>query len=160
MQPVPVRYRLDQLGIVASSLCAVHCALGVVLLGVSGVASALMENERLELALLLSASTAALLAGAGGYRQHRDPRVGLLIGGGLLLLGLGAVVAASHVVDAALSVAAATILITGHALNARLLHRLRLCCPPGTCTTARAQPSRGAATRKANILSRRRGECR
>jgi hypothetical protein len=132
MHPAPVRYRLDHLGIVASSLCAVHCVLGVMLLGVSGVVGALVENERLELVLLLSASTAALLAVAGGYRQHRDPRVGLLIGGGLLLLGLGAVVAASHVVDAALSVAAATILITGHVLNARLLHRLRLCCVGAT----------------------------
>lgn len=121
------RSRLDRLGVVASCLCAVHCALGAVFVGVSGVAGSLFRDERLELIFLLCAVGLAVASVATGYRQHRSRTVVLFAMAGLSLLGVSRGIDGARFVEAASSVVGACLLIVGHSLNARLLHRLGTC---------------------------------
>lgn len=133
MRSVLARSRLDQLGVVASGLCAAHCTLGAVLFAVWGGLGSLVEDERIEMVLLMSAVVAALVAATTGYRRHRDPRVISSILAGLLVLGIGSLVEGARLLEAGISVTAATLLIRGHARNARLLHQLSAGCRTGDC---------------------------
>jgi hypothetical protein len=126
--------RFDQLGVVASSVCAVHCALSAVILGASSALGTLLRDERLELTFLFSAVALAGASVATSYRRHRDPTVVVLAVAGLALLGAGRALASSHLLETAGSVLGAGLLITCHLLNARLLRRAQTCCATGECT--------------------------
>ncbi len=130
MQSVSSSSRLDQLGVVASSVCAVHCALGPLMLGASGLAGSLVQDERVEAVLLLSAVVVAVSASTMGYRRHRDRRVVSLVVAGLLLVSVGRFFEPPFP-EPMFPIAAAGLLIGAHARNALLLHRLRACGRPG-----------------------------
>jgi hypothetical protein len=133
MQSMLASSRLDQLGVVASSVCAVHCALGAVMVGASGLAGALVQDERVEAMLLLSAVFVAVIASATGYRRHRDRWVASLVVVGLSLLGIEHFLDPSPLPEPVISIVAAALLVGAHARNARLLHRLRACCGSDGC---------------------------
>jgi hypothetical protein len=126
--------RFDQLGVVASSVCAVHCALSAVIVGASSALGTLFRDERLELAFLLSAVALAAASVATSYRRHRDQTVVVLAVTGLALLGAGRALESSHLLETAGSVLGAGLLITCHLRNARLLRRVQACCAAGECT--------------------------
>lgn len=133
MQSVLANSRLDQLGVAATSVCAVHCALGAAIAGASGFAGSLVADPRIETVLVLSAVLLAVLALSKGYRRHRDRWVLSLFVGGLSFLGIGHLLEVSLVPEHMFTVAAGGLLIGAHARNARVLHRLRACCGPAGC---------------------------
>jgi hypothetical protein len=100
---------------------------------VSSLAGSLFRDERLELMFLLCAAGLAVAAVATGYRQHRDRRAVLFAVAGLSLLGVGRCIEASRLLEMTASVLGAGLLVSGHVLNARLLHRLRTCCITTGC---------------------------
>lgn len=130
------RSRFDQLGVVASCLCAVHCAAGAILVGVSSVAGSLFRDERVELMFLLFSAGFAVLAIASGYRKHRDRRAFLFALAGLSMLGIGRCIDGPRLLETTFSVLGAGLLVSGHVLNARLLHRLHACCAAAGCDPA------------------------
>jgi hypothetical protein len=136
MQGKPPRSRLDQLGVLASSICAVHCALGAVLVGASGLVGSFVQDERVEAVLLISAVVVALIACGAGYRRHRDKWVLVLVALGLLLLGVGRIVDLSGIPEPVTPITAAAFLIGAHIRNARLLHRVHECCTPEGCAAS------------------------
>jgi uncharacterized membrane protein YfcA len=111
----------DGLGIIASSLCLVHCVLTPVLLSLLSVwAHYLPSEERFHRIL---ASLVAALGGVAifsGYRRHRQSRVLLLMGVGLLLIFAGAYWGSrlpSHLAEVAVTMIGSCFMIAGHFLN-------------------------------------------
>lgn len=89
---IAIRNRLDRAGIILSGLCAVHCVLGVVLVGMLGLGGEVLlspEIHRIGLAMALGIGAASL--GVGVLRHGRIAP--LLIGG----LGLALMAAALFV---------------------------------------------------------------
>ena len=83
-----IRNRLDRFGIILSGLCAVHCVLGVVLVGVLGLGGEVLispEIHRIGLAMAVGIGAASL-----GFGVLRHGRIApLAIGGvGLALMAL------------------------------------------------------------------------
>jgi MerC mercury resistance protein len=118
----------DRLGIVASTLCAVHCAGTALLAGVSGV-GALFADERLEVGFCVCALSLALTALVRGSRRHRSWMPGCVGSPGVVLL-LTARLARleSSVMETILSVAGGLLLISAHVLNIRRLSQVGSCC--------------------------------
>lgn len=112
---------LDRLGVVASSLCAVHCILGLVLATSAGVWG-VIGDEAVELKLVGAALLLAALSIAFGYRRHRRPLplVLIAIGGAMILLSRRV-----DVGETALSVAGSLVLVAAHVAN---LRASRHCC--------------------------------
>lgn len=130
---------VDRVGMVASTACAAHCALGAALpslLGAFGL-GALLSPEA-EWALTLIAVALALIAVRAGYRRHRVRHVGALLFVGVIGLVLARGIegagghhesdgehhhasehAPLHLVGTVVGVAAGLLLVLGHVLNAR-----------------------------------------
>jgi hypothetical protein len=88
--------RLDRVGMTASFLCAVHCAimpLVVTLLPLLGLT--FLASEPIEWALLASSATLGTLSLCMGFKEHRSRRVFAVLGVALALLVLGRI-AHSH----------------------------------------------------------------
>ncbi|MEQ3723251.1 MerC domain-containing protein [Alcanivorax sp.] len=81
------RFRLDQMAIILSSLCMIHCIASVVGLFAIGLLSAFGRMEEAfhmtMLAIIVPVSVVAIVA---GYRRHR--RLLVLVPGGLALVAL------------------------------------------------------------------------
>lgn len=122
------RLYVDHLGVVASCLCAVHCAFGALIVSATGLAGAIFRDERLELIFLLAAVTLAIVSVTTGYREHYNRGVAALAASGLLLLGAARAIPGPPLLETAASVVGASLLVGGHILNAQLLHRIGMCC--------------------------------
>jgi hypothetical protein len=122
---------VDKLGILASAICAVQCALGAVLAGASGVLGPVLEDERIESVLAGLAVLVVVVALGAGLRRHREraPLIVALLG--ILVIGASRLVELpiEHL-EVVLSIGGAGLLITSHALNLRALRRAEACCPP------------------------------
>jgi hypothetical protein len=122
-------HRNDQLGIAASTACALHCALGPALVATAG-ALPLLGDERLELALALIACGIALFALTRGWLEHHSA-----VPGAIGALGISALFAARlvHVeleqAELLGSIAGSALLVAAHALNMRE-HERATCCSP------------------------------
>jgi hypothetical protein len=125
--------RLDQFGVVTSAACAIHCAIGPLLVGASGLLGSIVQDERVETLLALAAVVVAVMAAALGYRRHRDRWVLFLVAAGLSLLGVARFFELPPLPEPLLLIFAAAVLIGAHARNALLLHRLRSCCSRDGC---------------------------
>jgi hypothetical protein len=130
------RSRVDGWGIFASCLCAVHCAAGALVVGVTGVTGSLLRDERVELFFLLATVSLASASVTLGYRQHQNARVALLAVAGLSLLGAARALPAPLLLEPAASVLGASLLVMAHVLNARLLHRVGACSVRNRCKVA------------------------
>lgn len=118
----------DRVGIVASSLCAVHCIATALLVGVSGISS-LFADERVEVAFCVCAVSVALFALVRGWRRHRSRMPGCVGSCGIvLLLTARCAPLGSSMAEATLSVAGGALLTTAHVLNIRRLRRAGSCC--------------------------------
>ncbi|MBX3131236.1 MAG: MerC domain-containing protein [Polyangiaceae bacterium] len=118
--------RVDRLGIVVSSLCAAHCALGAVL-STAAVAGGFLADERFELLFVGVAVLIAVIALGAGYREHRAAPPLWIGAGGLLLLASARLVHDLELAEVALSVAGAGTLVAAHVVNLRSLRRAKAC---------------------------------
>jgi hypothetical protein len=114
----------DRVGLMVSTICAVHCAVGPVLF----LLVPWIEvdeggwTQGLERVLIGLAVGIAAVAFGIGYRTHRNARVGLWFLVGFLLIGLGHGYLSLYGrwVESAAVVAGAACLIGGHVWNQRL----------------------------------------
>jgi hypothetical protein len=111
----------DRLGIIASTVCALHCAAGAIVVGAAGLGG-LLFDERTEAVLVALAVAVATFALTSGFRRHRRLHAALVGVAGV------AAVAAARVLEvdveqaeAALSVSGAGLLVGAHVLNLRAL---------------------------------------
>ncbi|MDP3274822.1 MAG: MerC domain-containing protein [Deltaproteobacteria bacterium] len=128
--------RVDRLGIVASTVCAVHCALGFVLVGASGVGR-VFANKQLEVIFVSFAVLLAVSALGLGARRHRRAAPLALGLCGIATLGLSrGMEFRAEYVEVLLSLVGTSFLITAHVFNLRFLRQLDACCAPVSAATA------------------------
>ncbi len=148
-----VRWDVDRLGMIASTVCAVHCAISpFIFLALPWWSFHEGTLERLEPVLITLAVVLAIIALTIGYRRHRDESVVLLFIIGFTLIGLGHLVIGtwSAMGEIALVTLGAGSLIAGHFRNQRLCRCVA--CPAcalhaetTSCTHRCDQPSREGA---------------
>ncbi|MGI9329393.1 MAG: MerC domain-containing protein [Gammaproteobacteria bacterium] len=120
----PLHAFLDSLAVFISALCALHClALPVLLLLFPLlIGSVLTEEDFHRLVLWVILPTSVIAVAAARYR-HKDLRVLIWVGSGMVLLLLAAFWAHDHApgwVDVSLTTLGGLILAIGHIRNLRL----------------------------------------
>lgn len=119
-----MRWSTDRLGMVASTLCALHCTVSpfvfVILPWLESIRGFWVRD--LERGLIGVAVGLASLAFTVGYRTHRNGKVGLCFLSGFSLIGLGHWILSDLTEwgETVLVVAGTGLLIIGHAWNQRL----------------------------------------
>ena len=111
-----IRLRLDRTGILLSGLCAVHCVLGVVLVGLLGLGGEVLLSPAIHrIGLMLALVVGGLSLGFGVLRHGR--LAPLVIGGaGLALMGLA--IAVGHgLPEAVLTVLGVGLVAIAHLRN-------------------------------------------
>jgi len=124
----------DRLGLIASSLCAVHCALTPVLLAVLPVvglnAGGWIDTDQafVVFATLLGATTLTL-----GWRRHRAFRAWMFLLPGLALVWIGSFSTLHDhgLLHAAMMVIGGLLLACAHLLNLKLIHSPTRATHPG-----------------------------
>lgn len=117
----PIRRRLDRAGIWLSALCAVHCAVGVLLVAGVGLGGSFLLNPVFhEAGLVISMLIVGVAIGIGAFRHGRPlpisvAVIGLIFMGGALAVGHGTE-------EAVLTVIGVVLVATGHILNLRQAH--------------------------------------
>ena len=121
---------LDAAGATASFLCAIHCALMPLVVGLLPlVGLSFLANEATEWALIGSSAVLGTTSLCWGYREHRSRRAMALLAAGLALLALGRFAhqrgfdqyGVGMLVVGGLTIAAA------HLVNRRLCQSCRVC---------------------------------
>jgi hypothetical protein len=111
-----IRNRLDRAGIILSGLCAVHCVLGVVLVGVLGLGGEALLSpaiHRIGLAVALVVGIFSL-----GFGVARHGRIApLVIGGTGLALMAGAILVGHGLPEAVLTVMGVSLVALAHIRN-------------------------------------------
>ena len=115
---LPIRHRLDRIGILLSGLCAVHCLLGIVLVSVLGLGGeAFLSPSIHRVGLALAILVGVITLGLGVLRHGKI--VPLLIGGcGIALMTAGILVLHGPV-EALLTIAGVVLVATAHIRNLR-----------------------------------------
>jgi len=113
--------RADQLGIIASALCLIHCILTPVVLSLSAVwVHYLPAEERFHRVLAAMVAAIGCIAIIRGYRKHRRLRVFGLMVGGLGLIFAGAYLGnrlPSHTAEMAVTMTGSGLMIAAHLTN-------------------------------------------
>ena len=113
-----IRGRLDRAGMVLSSLCAVHCVLGIVIVAGLGLGGGLLLDPVIHRVGLLLATLIAGVAIGIGAIQHRRPMPFVVAMMGLSFMGGG--LAVEHgIEEAVLTIIGVTLVAAGHVLNLR-----------------------------------------
>lgn len=113
-----IRGRLDRAGVVLSSLCAVHCVLGLVIVAGLGLGGGLLLDPIIHRVGLLAATVIAGTAIGVGALQHRRAAPFVVAMTGLSFMGGG--LAVQHgVEEAVLTVIGVALVALGHMLNVR-----------------------------------------
>jgi len=113
--------RADQLGVIASVLCLIHCILTPVVLSLSAVwVHYLPAEERFHRVFAALVAAIGCIAIIRGYRKHRRlPVFGLMVGGlGLIFAGayLGNRLP-SHAAEMAVTMTGSGLMIAAHLIN-------------------------------------------
>ena len=127
----------DRVGVLGSTLCALHCALlplaiaALPALGLNGAALIDLDQAFTVFATLLGVTTLSV-----GYRRHRAFRAWLWLIPGLALIWLGSfgVLHTHSVAHAVVMVAGGLTIATAHLLNLRLSHAAAAAAPRGLAT--------------------------
>lgn len=117
---------IDRAGVVASSACAIHCAVGALLPGVlSAVGLTMLLSHEAEWALTAVAVAFAGAALLVGWRRHRSTAVAGALAGGIVGLVAARLVeeAGVHGLGMALALIGGAILVAGHIANIRATRR-------------------------------------
>jgi MerC mercury resistance protein len=122
-QPTPVRVSLDVVGATTSLVCAIHCAVVALALGMTPIAS-LIAASWIEWAFLTASAAIGVLALVPGYRRHglRMP-LALFSLGIALLVALRLLRVPASVFEMLVVVLAAGCLISAHWINRGAMHR-------------------------------------
>ena len=113
-----IRGRLDRAGVLLSSLCAVHCVLGIVIVAGLGLGGGLLLDPIIHRVGLLLATLVAGVAIGIGAVQHRRALPFVVAMTGLTFMGGG--LAVEHgVEEAVLTIIGVTLVALGHLLNIR-----------------------------------------
>lgn len=111
-----IRSRLDRVGIILSGLCAVHCVLGVVVVGLFGLGGeALLSPEihRIGLAIALAVGLVSL-----GFGVLRHGRIAPLVIGGIGLSLMAAALFVGHgLPEAVLTILGVSLVAFAHIRN-------------------------------------------
>jgi len=111
-----IRERLDNAGILLSGLCAVHCILGALLVGVLGLGGEVLLSpaiHRIGLALAVVIGAVSL-----GFGVLRHGRVGPLVIGGIGLALMATAIAVGHgLPEAVLTVMGVALVAFAHIRN-------------------------------------------
>lgn len=116
--PLPIRRRLDRIGVALSSLCAVHCLLGLVLVSMLGLGGEILLDpsiHRIGLAVAVAIGAVTLSLGAWHHRR-KGP---LLLGSGGLVLMAGGLMVQHGLAEALLTVPGVALVAAAHILNLR-----------------------------------------
>lgn len=118
---ISIRNRLDRAGIVLSGLCALHCVLGVVLVGVLGLGGeVLLSPEIHRIGLILALVVGAISLGLGTMRHGR---IAPMITGALGLTLMAAAVAVGHgMAESFLTIIGVALVALAHIQNLRTAH--------------------------------------
>jgi hypothetical protein len=112
---------VDTMGMTASSVCMVHCALTPLLLALApGLAHYVPGDETVHRTLAVLVLSAGAFALARGYRVHRRliVLVGFAAGAALVLTGaLVGELLGSHVAEVAVTVAGSVVMVASHWKN-------------------------------------------
>jgi hypothetical protein len=122
------KLNLDTLGIGASLLCAVHCAvLPLLITALPLLGLEMLENEKLEYGLLGFSFFVGCTSLFRGYRRHHHhiPPL-LLFAAGFVLLLLGHFMA-EHYWEPLIITVGALMIVTAHLWNLRECRRCRIC---------------------------------
>jgi hypothetical protein len=113
-----IRGRLDRAGMILSSLCAVHCVLGIVIVAGLGLGGGILLDPAIHrIGLLLATIIAGVAIGIGAL-QHRRAAPFVVAMTGLTFMGGG--LAVDHgIEEAVLTVIGVTLVAAGHVLNLR-----------------------------------------
>ena len=113
-----IRGRLDRAGVLLSSLCAVHCVLGIAIVAGLGLSGGLLLDPVIHrIGLLLATIIAGVAIGIGAL-QHRRAVPFVVAMTGLSFMGGG--LAVEHgVKEAVLTVIGVSLVAIGHLLNVR-----------------------------------------
>ena len=116
-----IRGRLDRAGMLLSSLCAVHCVLGIVVVAGLGLGGGILLDPAIHrIGLLLATVIAGVAIGIGAI-QHRRAAPFVVAMTGLTFMGGG--LAVDHgIEEAVLTVIGVTLVAAGHVLNLRRHH--------------------------------------
>lgn len=115
---LPIRHRLDRVGILLSGLCAVHCLLGIVLVSVLGLGGeALLSPSIHRVGLALAVLVGLVTLGLGVLRHGK--LAPLVIGGCGIALMVAGIVVRHGPVEALLTVAGVALVATAHIRNLR-----------------------------------------
>jgi hypothetical protein len=113
-----IRGRLDRAGMILSSLCAVHCVLGIVIVAGLGLGGGILLDPAIHRIGLLLATVIAGVAIGIGALQHRRAAPFVVAMTGLTFMGGG--LAVDHgIEEAVLTVIGVTLVAAGHVLNLR-----------------------------------------
>jgi hypothetical protein len=116
-----IRDRMDRFGVLLSGLCAVHCVLGVVLVGMLGLGGqALLAPEVHQIGLALAVVVGFISLGFGVARHGRVAP--MVIGGVGLSLMAGALFVGHGLPEAVLTIAGVALVAVAHILNLRSPH--------------------------------------
>jgi hypothetical protein len=111
----------DRLGILASALCIIHCAVTPILLSASAAfAQFLPGEEHTHRSLAVIVAALGAIAIGRGLRAHRRVRVASLMAAGLFCIFTGAFYGdrlASHGVEVAVTFVGSMFMICAHRLN-------------------------------------------
>jgi hypothetical protein len=124
------RLTLDHLGTAASTVCAVHCVLTGLALGLLSVAGLqFMASEQAEVAFVAVAVGIGAMALIHGHRRHHSLTPGIIFSFASVLLILK-LLAFGHgqplhdsVYSSVVSIAASAMLILFHVVNQKMQHR-------------------------------------
>lgn len=121
----------DRLGVVASLLCAVHCAaLPFLLALLPALGLGFLANQGFERGFIASASVLAVTMAVRGYRRHRTAHAFALLVPGLLLLWIGGFaldLGGATILHSLFVVAGGTCVSLAHIVNLRLARDSRVC---------------------------------
>lgn len=117
----PIRQRLDRAGIALSALCAVHCVLSVLLVGVIGIGAETFLDPAIHRFGLLIATLVAAVAIGWGAMKHRMAAPFVVAMMGLSFMG-GALAVPHGIKEAVLTIIGVSLVALGHVLNVRHLH--------------------------------------
>ncbi len=113
-----IRRNLDRLGIVISTLCALHCFATVGIVAGIGLGSSFLLSEQIHQISLLAAMAVAAVAIGWGMRFHGSKEPLLLAVSGLACMA-SALVLDSDLQEAILTIAGVALVCLGHVRNMR-----------------------------------------
>lgn len=123
----------DAMGIVASTLCVIHCAAAPLLVSSTGFLARLVPGEEwTHRALVVAVAAFGLAALVRGYGVHRRRRVPALMVAGFACISLGAFFGeelAAFLPEIAVTMVGSVLLIASHVANYRLRRACSVCEP-------------------------------